>query len=96
MSTLFRRRPHGGIPLWGAGASLLLLLAPAGPHATGRASLEPTDEIVFREGLTIAAAGRSGRSALHLDAIEAVITAGSWKAPRAGDTIALPWLPAGQ
>jgi poly(3-hydroxybutyrate) depolymerase len=47
-------------------------------------------EIVLREGLVIPAVGRSGRSAVHTDAIEAMMVAGTWTAPKAGDTVKLP------
>jgi hypothetical protein len=47
-------------------------------------------ELVLDDCLVIRPVGRSGRSALHLDAIEAEIAAGRWKAPKAGDKVTLP------
>ncbi len=40
------------------------------------------DDGVFRAALVIAPVGRSGRSAVHTDAIEAAIVAGKWSAPK--------------
>jgi poly(3-hydroxybutyrate) depolymerase len=49
-----------------------------------------TEEIVFRDALAIGQVGRQGRSAVRQDAVEAMIVAGTWKAPSAGDEVALP------
>ena len=48
------------------------------------------DEIVLREALVIERVGEYGRSAVHTDAIEALVVAGRWLAPQAGDSVALP------
>lgn len=48
------------------------------------------DEIVFREGVAVAPTGRSGRSPVHEDAVEALIVNGTWTTPNAGDAITLP------
>jgi pimeloyl-ACP methyl ester carboxylesterase len=55
----------------------------------GRAEDAPK-EIVLGDCLVIRPVGRGGRVPIHLDAIEAEIVAGKWKAPKAGDTVALP------
>jgi poly(3-hydroxybutyrate) depolymerase len=47
-------------------------------------------ETVLRQGLVIAPVGRYGRSPVHTDAIEAMIVAGKWQAPKAGDAVQLP------
>ncbi|MCX7015588.1 MAG: alpha/beta hydrolase-fold protein, partial [Candidatus Sumerlaeota bacterium] len=58
------------------------------------------DAIVVRECLVVDSVGRRGRSAFRADAIEAQFVAGTWRAPRAGDTVTLPdgqtrsWRPA--
>jgi dienelactone hydrolase len=46
-------------------------------------------EIAIREGLWIPAVGVSRREPTHTDAIEALIVAGTWKPPKAGDAVAL-------
>jgi poly(3-hydroxybutyrate) depolymerase len=43
-----------------------------------------------RAWLVIGSVGRYGRTNLHTDAIEAALVAGTWRAPRAGDTVTLP------
>ncbi|HVP12412.1 MAG TPA: prolyl oligopeptidase family serine peptidase [Phycisphaerae bacterium] len=50
----------------------------------------PSDEIAVSECLVIKPVGRYGRSAVHVDAIEARIVAGTWMTPKEGDTVALP------
>lgn len=73
-----------------AGLSLFLAgLALAACTGTGLSAAEPR-EIVLRDCLVLPSAGRSGRSPIHLDAVEALLVAGKWKAPKAGDTVALP------
>jgi dienelactone hydrolase len=62
------------------------LVHPA-PGATVSAT---ADDGVFAEALVIAPVGRSGRSAVHTDAIEAAIAAGKWSSPKPDDTITLP------
>ncbi len=63
-------------------AAALMVGALAGP---GRA-----DEIVLREALVIGDVGTYGRSPTHTDAVEALIVAGDWAAPAAGDGLELP------
>ena len=46
--------------------------------------------IAPREALAISGVGTHGRTALHTDPIEAMMVAGTWKPPRAGDTVTLP------
>lgn len=46
-----------------------------------------TGEIAATEGLAIEALSRSGRTALHVDPLEAEIVAGTWRAPKEGDTM---------
>jgi pimeloyl-ACP methyl ester carboxylesterase len=48
------------------------------------------DEIILRDYLVIRSVGRSGRSAIHTDVMEAQIVAGKWSAPKAGDAVTLP------
>jgi pimeloyl-ACP methyl ester carboxylesterase len=45
-------------------------------------------EIILADCLVLPQVGRYGRSAVHLDPVEALIVAGRWKAPRAGETVA--------
>jgi dienelactone hydrolase len=65
-----------------------LVLALAWPGALPAA--EPPAEIVPREGLVIGALGRSGRTLVPTDALQALIVAGKWAAPKAGDAVTLP------
>jgi dienelactone hydrolase len=51
-------------------------------------------EIPLGDCLVVGSVGRYGRSAVHVDAIEADIVAGRWKAPKAGDKVAGPGAPA--
>ena len=68
-----------GVLAW----SLILL-----PRAGVAGEAEP--EQVPRQCLVIPSVGRYGRSAVHRDAIEALIVAGKWATPKAGDTVTLP------
>jgi pimeloyl-ACP methyl ester carboxylesterase len=66
----------------------LLLATLLGP---GRLSAgEAPAEIAPREGLVIEPVGRSGRSPIHIDALESLIIAGKWAEPKAGDKVTLP------
>jgi hypothetical protein len=47
-------------------------------------------EIILSDCLVLPPAGRSGRSPVHLDAVEALLVSGKWQAPKVGDTVALP------
>ncbi len=63
-----------------------LLLTPVAACAD-----EPADkDIVLKQCLVLKPVGRSGRSPLHLDAVEAEIVAGRWAVPKAGDTVQAP------
>jgi dienelactone hydrolase len=44
----------------------------------------------FREALVLAPAGRAGREPVRADAVEAAIVAGTWREPKADETVALP------
>jgi dienelactone hydrolase len=66
------------------------VLLPRQGSSARPATSGPAEEIVLREGLVVRSVGRSGRSPVHTDAIEAQIVAGRWQAPKAGDVIALP------
>ena len=48
------------------------------------------DEITWTECLVLERVGRYGRAAVHTDAVEARIVAGTWAAPQAGDTVTAP------
>jgi dienelactone hydrolase len=47
-------------------------------------------EITPKEAVVISGVGRGGRVAIHTDAVEAKIVAGTWTTPKAGDTVTLP------
>ena len=49
----------------------------------------PSDEIAVKECLVIKPVGKYGRSAVHTDAVEARLVAGSWSTPKEGDTVTL-------
>lgn len=49
--------------------------------------LASSDETVLRDYLVIRPVGRTGRAAIHTDAVEAQIVAGKWSAPQAGDVV---------
>src|SRR4051812_19771688 len=64
---------------------LLLLCVP------GRVTAEDAPkEIVPREALVLESVGRFGRGAVGVDAVEAQMLAGTWAAPKAGDTLTPP------
>jgi hypothetical protein len=50
---------------------------------------DASDEIAVGEWLVIKPVGRSGRSAVHVDAIEALIVAAKWSTPKAGESITI-------
>jgi pimeloyl-ACP methyl ester carboxylesterase len=69
-------------------AVLFLLPGATAPVAVGA---EPGGKaIALREGLVISSVGRYGRSATHIDAVEAQVVAGKWQAPNKGDKVTLP------
>ena len=51
---------------------------------------EPPREITLRNALVLPPMGRGGRVAVPVDPLGAKIAAGTWTAPKAGDTFALP------
>ena len=48
------------------------------------------EEVPLRDALAIRSVGRSGRSVLHTDALEARIVAGEWQRPVAGEAVRTP------
>src|SRR5690606_19850296 len=50
----------------------------------------PPAEIPLTEALVCGRVGGGGRAPFHADAIQAMIVAGEWQPPSAGDAIALP------
>ena len=71
---------------------VLLALGLAGvlPAPGARAAGPAAGDVVLGECLVLRPVGRYGRAALHLDALEAEVVAGHWKAPRAGDAVRAP------
>jgi poly(3-hydroxybutyrate) depolymerase len=71
---------------------LLAAVSVLAASATARAALPATEAgtIVMQRALLLEAPGRSRRSAVHTDAVEARLVAGTWSAPRPGETVALP------
>jgi pimeloyl-ACP methyl ester carboxylesterase len=69
---------------------VFLLVSPSTPIQATDQPGGGAKEIVLADCLVIRPVGRSGRSPLHLDAIEAEIVAGRWKAPKVGDKVTLP------
>src|SRR5690349_4447529 len=55
--------------------------------AVGLLITRAEEVLVFREGLAIGSAGRSGRSAFHTDAIEEILVRGNWHAPQEGESV---------
>ncbi|HLK56758.1 MAG TPA: prolyl oligopeptidase family serine peptidase [Chthonomonadaceae bacterium] len=68
--------------------SILFFAALAGSHAQPAAA--PVDEIVPKECLILTQVAQGGRSAIHRDAVEAKIVAGTWKTPIDKETLTLP------
>ena len=56
----------------------------------GEPTGEPPAEYVMRDALVLDCVGRYGRWPLYPDALEAMIVADRWTAPRPGDTVTLP------
>ena len=67
-----------------------LWIAAFSPAVPAQEDEELPPEIQPKNCLMLPAAGRSGRSAIHTDAIEARIVAGTFAAPRVGDKVAIP------
>jgi len=57
-----------------------------------QAAAQPAEgrQIVVTECLTLPPAGRMGRMTAGADAVQAMIAAGTWRTPSAGDTVTLP------
>jgi pimeloyl-ACP methyl ester carboxylesterase len=70
--------------------SAVLCLLPSGTRLAALAVENDGKAIALREGLVVSSVGRYGRSATHLDAVEAEIVAGTWKPPSKGDKVSLP------
>lgn len=69
----------------------LSLFASVTAFCVGNAVAAPAgEEIVLREGVYVPPVGRYGRGPTHTDAVEALIVAGKWTSPKAGETITLP------
>ena len=66
---------------------LVLLLVSAVPVL---AQEQKAGEIPLKTGLAVSSVGRYGRTALHTDAIESRIVAGTWTPPKAGEKVTLP------
>ena len=58
--------------------------------AGGGAVLAAEGEIALTDALVVRALGRSRRSPVHTDPVEARIVAGTWSAPTEGDTVTMP------
>jgi dienelactone hydrolase len=71
------------------GMAGILLAAAQNAAADEDSALRPK-EIVPGECLVIKPVGRYGRSVVRLDALEAQMLAGKWKAPKAGEAVTLP------
>src|SRR5690606_19897662 len=68
-------------------AAVLILLLQT---AVGAQAGSPPAEIPLTEALVCGRVGGGGRAPFHADAIQAMIVAGEWQPPSAGDAIALP------
>ena len=67
-----------GLRTWGALAGVMM--------ATAAGAVETP----LRDVLVLGSPGRPGRAAVHTDAVEAQIVAGTWQRPVAGDSLTLP------
>ena len=68
---------------------VFVLLCASLPRA-GNAAAPPVETIVPDDFLVLPPVGNYGRNPLPLDFLQADIVAGRWKAPRAGDQVAVP------
>lgn len=68
----------------------LLVFSSSWPGPVLAQDQPPANEFVLTGALAIDPVGRSGRSAVHTDAIEKQIVLGTWSAPHAGDEVTLP------
>ncbi|HEY5911377.1 MAG TPA: prolyl oligopeptidase family serine peptidase [Verrucomicrobiae bacterium] len=57
------------------------------PHVLAAQTTVRPPEIPLKDVLVIRSVARPGRSVVHLDAVEARIVAGQWRAPREGDVV---------
>src|SRR5438477_4196679 len=76
--------------LLGALAAVLTFCAANASRAQSSQPTSASAAIVLRDALVIDRVGQAGRNAMHTDAIEAQIVAGTWHAPKAGDAVTLP------
>lgn len=58
--------------------------------ATELTGVNNSDVIVFDNVLVIGGVGEYGRAPIHVDAVEALLVNGNWKAPHVGDSVILP------
>lgn len=72
------------------GFSLCLALGVENTPAQDTPASPPVSETVMTDVLVIGSVGRSGRAAVHTDAVEASIVAGEWHIPREGDKVTNP------
>jgi predicted esterase len=70
-------------------AATTVFLPDAAISPGARAAGEVAKAIAIREGLVASRVGIYRRSPTHVDAVEALIVAGKWQAPRKGDEITL-------
>ena len=52
-------------------------------------SVSFAQDIVVQEGLAVSGLPRARRSPVHVDPVEAMLVAGSWRTPRAGEELAI-------
>src|SRR5262249_50177096 len=86
----FRNMNAIGSRLFSPLSLVFLLVSPFTPSQAADQPGGGAKGVVLAECLVIRPVGRSGRSPLHLDAIEAEVVARRWKAPKAGDKVTLP------
>jgi poly(3-hydroxybutyrate) depolymerase len=74
------------------GLDRLLLLFLLGPLSTVvvAAPADGPQPIELREGLSLKRTGSRGRSTVFTDPVEALVVAGKWKIPAAGETMVMP------
>jgi hypothetical protein len=70
-------------------AAIVLLVFTTLSCPAARSAEEPR-EIAPAAALVLPRVGQSGRGPIHLDALEALLVAGKWAAPKAGDTVTAP------
>ncbi|MBC7770913.1 MAG: alpha/beta fold hydrolase, partial [Pyrinomonadaceae bacterium] len=70
------------------------VLGAASFDVTSRPQAAAEDPVILQSAITIERVASSGRVLLFSDAVEAQRVAGTWKTPKAGDTITIPTRPA--